>query len=40
MVPIETPLTFSGFHQSVLREFGPIFRQLGLTVAQGGASGA
>ena len=40
MVPIETPLTFSGFHTSVLREFGPLFEQLGLTVAQGGASGA
>jgi hypothetical protein len=40
MVPIETPLTFSGFHSSVLREFGPLFEQLGLTVVQGGASGA
>jgi len=40
MVPIETPLTFSGFHPSVLREFGPLFEQLGLTAVQGGASGA
>ncbi|MGH9633039.1 MAG: hypothetical protein ACRD7E_32450 [Bryobacteraceae bacterium] len=40
MVPIETPLTFSGFHQSVLREFGPMFQQLGITAVQGGASGA
>jgi len=40
MVPIETPLTFSGFHESVLREFGPLFRQLGLKAVQGGASGS
>ncbi len=40
MVPIETPLTFSGFHPSVLREFGPLFEQLGLVAVQGGASGA
>lgn len=39
MVPIETPLTFSGFHQEVLREFGPLFNQLGLVAVQGGASG-
>ena len=40
MVPIETPLTFSGFHENVLAEFRPLFQQLGLTAAQGGASGA
>ena len=40
MVPIETPLTFSGFHPSVLREFGPLFEQIGLAAVQGGASGA
>ncbi|HOL71472.1 MAG TPA: hypothetical protein PLA43_05840 [Bryobacteraceae bacterium] len=39
MVPIETPLTFSGFHQEVLREFAPLFNQLGLVAVQGGASG-
>jgi hypothetical protein len=38
MVPIETPLSFAGFHQNVLREFGPLFQQMGLTVAAGGAS--
>ena len=38
--PIETPLVFSGFHESTLREFGPIFRQLGVQPVQGGASGA
>jgi hypothetical protein len=38
MVPIETPLSFAGFHENVLREFGPLFQQMGLTVAAGGAS--
>lgn len=37
---IDTPLIFSGFHESVLREFGPLFRQLGVQPVQGGASGA
>jgi hypothetical protein len=40
MVPIETPLVFSGFHSEVLREFGPMFRQMGITPVQGGASGS
>jgi hypothetical protein len=40
MVPIETPLTFSGFHENVLREFGPIFQQLGVTAVQGGGGSA
>ncbi|MFB3830107.1 MAG: hypothetical protein ACE15B_25290 [Bryobacteraceae bacterium] len=40
MVPIETPLTFSGFSDETLREFGPMFRHLGITVAQGGAGSA
>jgi len=41
MVPIETPLMFSGFHENVLRDFGPLFEQLGITaVAGGGASSA
>ncbi|MCS6954305.1 MAG: hypothetical protein RMK57_04635 [Bryobacterales bacterium] len=39
LVPIETPLVFSGFHDSVLREFGPLFRQLGIAAVQGGAAG-
>jgi hypothetical protein len=39
MVPIETPLTFSGFHEDVLRQFGPMFRQLGVSAVQGGAAG-
>ena len=40
MVPIETPLTFSGFHDNVLREFGPMFQQMGITAVQGGRCGA
>jgi hypothetical protein len=40
MTPIETPLVFSGFQSNVLGEMGPVFQQFGLTVVQGGASGA
>jgi hypothetical protein len=40
MVPIDTPLVFSGFDQEVLREFGPMFQQMGVSAVQGGASGA
>ena len=38
MVPIETPLMFSGFGENVLRVFGPLFGQLGMSAVQGGAS--
>jgi len=38
MVPIESPLIFSGFHQSTLQEFGPLFQQLGIAAVQGGAA--
>jgi hypothetical protein len=38
MVPIETPLMFSGFHENVLRDFGPLFDQLGITAVQGGGA--
>ena len=38
MIPIETPLTFAGFNEGVLREFNPFFQQMGMTVAAGGAS--
>ena len=38
MVPIETPLSFAGFHDNVLREFAPLFQQMGMTVAAGGAA--
>jgi hypothetical protein len=40
MVPIEAPLAFSGFQPDTLEQFGPMFRQLGITTVQGGASGA
>jgi hypothetical protein len=38
MVPIETPLSLSGFSDSTMREFGPFFQQMGIPVAQGGAA--
>ena len=38
MVPIDTPLSFAGFNQNTLREFGPFFEQMGMTVAAGGAA--
>jgi len=38
MVPIETPLSFAGFHDNVLREFSGLFQQLGMTVGAGGVA--
>lgn len=40
MIPIETPLTFSGFNENVLHEFGPLFQQMGIAAVQGGAGSA
>ncbi len=40
MQPIDTPLTFSGFHESALRYFGPQMEQMGLRPVMGGAAGA
>ncbi|MEO7650377.1 MAG: hypothetical protein ABIZ80_07900, partial [Bryobacteraceae bacterium] len=40
LTPIDTPLTFSGFNENVLREFGPMFQQMGVSAVQGGAGGA
>ncbi len=40
MVPIESPLVFSGFKDSTLQDFGPMFQQLGIAVSQGGAAGS
>ncbi len=40
MVPIESPLVFSGFAPNALQEFAPIFQQLGITPVQGGAGGS
>jgi len=39
MAPIETPLMLSGFHESTLRDFGPLFQQMGIAAVQGGAAG-
>ncbi|MGA2132811.1 MAG: hypothetical protein ABSH50_11000 [Bryobacteraceae bacterium] len=38
MIPIETPLVFSGFNENVLRDFGPLFEQLGITAVRGGGA--
>jgi hypothetical protein len=38
LVPIETPLVLSGFTESALAEFGPLFRQMGIAAVQGGAA--
>src|SRR3954470_21484023 len=40
MVPIESPLIFSGFNPTALQQFGPLFQQLGIAAVQGGASGS
>jgi len=40
LIPIETPLMFSGFHETVLREFGPMLQQQGISAVQGGAGSA
>ncbi len=39
MVPIETPLTMSGFSDQTLHEFSPMFQQMGMTAVAGGSSG-
>jgi hypothetical protein len=39
MTPIATPIAMSGFTDETMRAFAPIFEQLGMTVAQGGAGG-
>ena len=35
LVPIETPLMFSGFNGDTLRDFGPLFQQMGVHTVQG-----
>jgi hypothetical protein len=37
---IDTPLVLSGFHEQTLREFAGVFRQMGVSVAQGGSAGS
>jgi hypothetical protein len=36
--PIDTPMMFSGFSSNVLKQFEPMFSQMGVTAVQGGAS--
>src|SRR5262245_8446604 len=38
LTPIDSPLVFAGFQDSVLREFQPVFQQLGITAVQGGSA--
>jgi hypothetical protein len=38
MVPIETPIALSGFTDRTLKEFGPMFQQMGLQAVQGGGA--
>jgi len=40
LAAIATPIAMSGFTDAAVREFSPIFSQLGMTVSQGGAGGA
>ena len=40
MVPIEAPVTFSGFTQSALSEFRPLLQQMGITAVQSGGAGS
>jgi hypothetical protein len=40
LTPIETPLTFSGFTPETLSMYDPMFRQMGITAVQGGATAA
>jgi hypothetical protein len=38
LTPIESPLTFTGFHDAVLRDFSGVFESMGMVALQGGAS--
>ena len=40
MQQIDTPLTFSGFHEATLQNFGAALQQMGLRPVMGGAGGA
>ncbi|MGP8245683.1 MAG: hypothetical protein ACLQVN_14340 [Bryobacteraceae bacterium] len=40
MVPIESPLLFSGFSESTLEQFGPLFHEMGIAAVQAGGMGA
>jgi len=36
--PIDTPMVFSGFSQTLLKQFEPMFSQMGVTAVQGGSA--
>ncbi|MEQ1885971.1 MAG: hypothetical protein ABL967_12985 [Bryobacteraceae bacterium] len=38
LTPIETPLTFSGFTKETIDMYQPLFREMGITAVQGGAT--
>ena len=40
LTPIETPLVFSGFSETTMRAFDPMFSQMGITPVQGGGGAA
>lgn len=40
MVPIETPLAFSGFYDSVVKQFTPLLEEMGITAVQSGGAGS
>jgi hypothetical protein len=40
MTPIDTPLVLSGFSESTVSAFQPLFNQMGIVAVQGGASAA
>jgi hypothetical protein len=40
MVPIETPLAFSGFNEGALAQFTPMLQQMGIAAVQSGGAGS
>ncbi len=40
MVPIETPLTFSGFSEATISAFTPLLHEMGITAVQSGGAGS
>jgi hypothetical protein len=38
LVPIDSPLVLSGFSDATVRDFNPMFHQMGITAVQGGAA--
>jgi hypothetical protein len=40
MVPIEAPLTFSGFNDGMLAQFTPMLQQMGIAAVQSGGAGS